>query len=103
GDQARPVAPGQLASHYAPDALVRLNADTPEEGEVWIGFGPAEGAALNLSEGGDLAEAAARLFDILRRADRLAGVGGRIAVAPIPMTGVGLAINDRLGRAAAPR
>lgn len=103
GDAARPVAPGQLASHYAPDALVRLNASAPEPGEIWVGFGDCPGAALSLSEGGDLAEAAARLFDVLRRADRLAGQGGRIAIAPVPNEGVGLAINDRLGRAAAPR
>lgn len=103
GDAARPVAPGQLASHYAPEALVRLNAAAPLPGEIWVGFGGCPGAALSLSERGDLSEAAARLFDILRRADRLAGQGGRIAIAPVPLTGVGLAINDRLGRAAAPR
>ena len=103
-DQDRPEAPGRLASHYAPDAPVRLNAADPRPGEVWIGFGPAcSGAALSLSASGDLAEAAAGLFDILRRADALAGPGGRIAVAPIPGHGLGRAINDRLARAAAPR
>ena len=72
--------------------------------EVWIGFGPGcPGAALSLSPAGDLAEAAAGLFDILRRADALAGPGGRIAVAPVPDHGLGRAINDRLARAAAPR
>lgn len=102
-DAARPEAPGQLASHYAPEAAVRLNATDPQPGEIWVGFGPCPGAALSLSESGNLDEAAARLFDVLRRADRLAGPGGRIAIAPVPMTGLGLAINDRLGRAAAPR
>lgn len=102
-DAARPEAPGQLASHYAPEAAVRLNASEPRPGEVWVGFGPCPGAALNLSETGDLGQAAARLFDTLRRADRLAGPGGRIAIAPVPMAGLGLAINDRLSRAAAPR
>ena len=97
-------APGQLASHYAPGAPVRLDARTARPGEVWIGFGPdCEGAALSLSEAGDPVEAAARLFHALREADRLAGPDGAIAVAPIPETGLGRAINDRLRRAAAPR
>lgn len=101
---SRPTAPGQLASHYAPEARVRLDATRPEPGEVWIGFGPAcPGAALNLSPAGDLAAAAAGLFAALREADGRAGPGGRIAVAPIPRHGLGRAINDRLARAAAPR
>lgn len=100
----RPNAPGQLDSHYAPGAAVRLMVSHAEPGEVWIGFGPgSEGAALNLSAAGDLVEAAANLFHFLREADRLAGPGGRIAVAPIPDHGLGRAINDRLRRAAAPR
>lgn len=98
-----PTAPGQLSSHYAPAAAIRLNATTPRPGEVWIGFGPADGAALNLSDTGDLVEAAAHLFHYLREADARAGVGGTIAVAPIPEKGLGRAINDRLRRAAAPR
>lgn len=98
----RPTAPGQLASHYAPSAAVRLNAAGPRPGEVWIGFA-SPGAAIELSESGDLVEAAANLFHALREADRLAGPGGRIAVAPIPDHGLGRAINDRLRRAAAPR
>ena len=98
------TAPGQLASHYAPGASVRLDAGAGRPGEVWIGYGPdCAGAALSLSETGDMAEAAARLFHSLREADRLAGPGGAIAVAPIPDTGLGRAINDRLRRAAAPR
>ena len=94
------TAPGQLASHYAPDARLRLNADAPLPGEVWLGFGPAP---LTLSATGDLAEAAARLFAVLREADGLAGPGGAIAVARVPEVGLGRAINDRLRRAAAPR
>jgi L-threonylcarbamoyladenylate synthase len=98
------TAPGQLAAHYAPGAPVRLDAVAARPNEVWIGFGPqSAGAALTLSEAGDLVEAAARLFHSLREADRLAGPGGAIAVAPIPETGLGRAINDRLRRAAAPR
>lgn len=103
-DPARPVAPGQLASHYAPEAGVRLNATAPQPGEVWVGFGPACAAApFTLSASGDLAQAAAALFDTLRAADAAAGPNGRIAVAPIPEVGLGRAINDRLRRAAAPR
>ncbi|GGE08426.1 translation factor SUA5 [Gemmobacter megaterium] len=102
-DAARPLAPGQLASHYAPDAALRLNVTTPNAGEIWIGFGPCPGAALSLSASGDVTEAATCLFDILRQADALAGPAGHIAVAPVPLTGLGLAINDRLIRAAAPR
>lgn len=98
------TAPGQLAAHYAPGAPVRLEAVAARPNEVWIGFGPqSAGAALSLSRAGDLVEAAARLFHTLREADRLAGPGGAIAVAPIPETGLGRAINDRLRRAAAPR
>ncbi|WGV15495.1 L-threonylcarbamoyladenylate synthase [Fuscovulum ytuae] len=103
GSETRPNAPGQLASHYAPGAPVRLNVTAPEAGEVWVGFGPCPGAALSLSETGDDVEAAARLFHILRQADDLAGPAGRIAFAPIPDRGLGRAINDRLRRAAAPR
>ena len=97
------TAPGQLASHYAPRGRVRLGAEAPEPGEVWVGFGPCPGAALTLSEAGDTTEAAARLFHALHEADALAGPGGRIAFAPVPETGLGRAINDRLRRAAAPR
>lgn len=101
---ARPVAPGQLASHYAPDAGVRLDATTPRVGEVMIGFGAIAGD-ITLSASGDVVEAAATLFASLRAADRLAAQRGAqsIAVAPIPNHGLGRAINDRLSRAAAPR
>ena len=97
--EAAPDSPGQLLSHYAPAAPVRLNAQAARAGETLIGFGPIAGD-LTLSGSGDLAEAAARLFDVLREADRR---GRPIAVAPIPAQGLGLAINDRLSRAAAPR
>jgi len=102
GDAGRPTSPGQLASHYAPEAALRLGATTARDGEILVGFGPVEGA-LSLSPKGDLVEAAACLFQMLREADRLAGPGGRIAFAPVPETGLGRAINDRLRRAAAPR
>ncbi|MFC0342386.1 L-threonylcarbamoyladenylate synthase [Paracoccus niistensis] len=98
-DLAAPDAPGQLSSHYAPAASVRLDAAEARPGETLIGFGPVAGD-LSLSASGDLTEAAARLFDTLRAADRL---GQPIAVAPVPRHGLGLAINDRLARAAAPR
>lgn len=95
------TAPGQLASHYAPRAAVRLDVLAPTAGEVWIGFGPdSAGAELTLSATGDLEEAAARLFAVLHEAD---GMGRPIAVAPVPESGLGAAINDRLRRAAAPR
>lgn len=94
-------APGQLASHYAPNAPLRMEAQSPAPGEVFLGFGPGD-ADLNLSRSGDLAEAAAHLFGHLRALDIMAA-GRRIAVAPIPEHGLGLAINDRLRRAAAPR
>ena len=89
-------APGQLASHYAPSKLVRLNAIQPEPGEWHIGFGAIEGND-NLSASGDLAQAAANLFDALHRADASAALS--ISVAPIPHEGIGVAINDRLQRA----
>lgn len=94
------TAPGQLASHYAPDAALRLNVTAPAADEALLGFGPVERAALNLSAAGDLREAAANLFAMLRALDAQAS---KIAVSPIPARGIGLAINDRLTRAAAPR
>ncbi|MEY3940871.1 MAG: hypothetical protein RLZZ604_1331 [Pseudomonadota bacterium] len=89
-------APGQLASHYAPSKAVRLNAIQPAPGEWHIGFGAIEGKD-NLSASGDLAQAAANLFDALHRADASAALS--ISVAPIPHEGIGVAINDRLQRA----
>ena len=93
-------APGQLASHYAPAKPVRLDATEAAADEWLIGFGEVTGDA-SLSPSGDLVEAAARLFDALHQAE--AASRARIAVAPIPETGLGAAINDRLRRAAAPR
>ncbi len=93
-------APGQLASHYAPSKPLRLDAAEAAEDEYLIGFGSVPGDD-SLSPAGDLVEAAARLFDLLHRAD--ASDKPRIAVAPIPRAGLGAAINDRLGRAAAKR
>ncbi len=90
-------APGQLASHYAPSKPVRLNADTARPSEWLIGFGAVMGDAT-LSAAGDLSEAAAALFDLLHQAD--ASGAASIAVAPVPDTGLGRAINDRLARAA---
>jgi len=93
-------APGQLASHYAPKKPLRLDAVDIEDGEYLIGFGPV-GGDVSLSEGGDAIEAAAKLFDLLHQAD--AAPQPRIAVAPIPGSGIAAAIRDRLKRAAAPR
>jgi L-threonylcarbamoyladenylate synthase len=101
-------APGMMESHYAPDASVRLDAASVDEGEALLAFGPNRVAdadkavaALNLSPSGDLREAASNLFDFMRRLD---SSGARtIAVEPIPFDGLGEAINDRLKRAAAPR
>ncbi|MCA1198078.1 threonylcarbamoyl-AMP synthase [Sphingomonas sp. R647] len=92
-------APGQLASHYAPRKPLRLNATEARDGEWLIGFG-AVGGDDTLSAKGDLTEAAARLFDALHRAD--ASDRAAIAVAAVPEDGIGLAINDRLKRAATP-
>ncbi|KCZ89495.1 L-threonylcarbamoyladenylate synthase [Hyphomonas johnsonii] len=97
GTDAGITSPGQMKSHYAPRAALRLDAATPMSGEGYLGFGdhcPREG---NLSPTGDLAEAAANLFAMLRALDARFD---RIAVAPIPHTGLGEAINDRLARAA---
>ncbi len=93
------AAPGMLASHYAPNAKLRLNATSPRPGEAYLGFGSGQ-ATLNLSPTGDLREAARNLFSMLHE---LVASAAAIAVAPIPHTGLGEAINDRLKRAAAPR
>lgn len=93
------IAPGQLASHYAPDAAVRLNATSAQGDEILLGFGPMV-CDLNLSASADLTEAAANLFGHLHQ---LNSTRRPIAVAPVPMQGLGRAINDRLQRAAAPR
>ncbi len=102
------VAPGMLTSHYAPHALVRLGVEAVHPGEAHLGFGDKRArnsrnavAFLNLSPAGDLGEAARNLFSHLRALD--AAGAAAIAVEPIPDTGLGEAINDRLSRAAAPR
>jgi L-threonylcarbamoyladenylate synthase len=97
-------SPGQLASHYAPGLPVRLNATDARPGEALLAFGPQPPKAermLNLSPAGNVEEAAANLFAMLRELDRSGSNG--IAVMPIPENGLGIAINDRLGRAAAPQ
>ena len=106
-EDARPLAPGMLASHYAPAARLRLNAKEVLPGEALLAFGPSLPASAeravamhNLSPAGDLAEAATRLFAALRDLDAVAPA---IAVMPVPEEGLGEAINDRLRRAAAPR
>jgi Sua5/YciO/YrdC/YwlC family protein len=101
-----PKSPGQLESHYAPNAAVRLNATSAEDDEAFLTFGPDRfirggKARLNLSPQGDLNEAAANLFAHLRSLDQ--EDARAIAVMPIPDEGLGVAINDRLRRAAAPR
>lgn len=90
-------APGQLKSHYAPNARLRLNAPAPGEGEGFLAFGPDQTGGLNLSPTGNLAEAATKLFAMLRALDARYT---DIAVGPIPHEGLGEAINDRLQRAA---
>lgn len=108
-DPDRPRSPGQLLSHYAPKAPLRLGAATPDDNEALLAFGPgapAWEASLNLSPRGDLREAAANLFAYLRQLDdmcRSHDMGkSAIAVMAIPETGLGAAINDRLTRAAEP-
>jgi L-threonylcarbamoyladenylate synthase len=99
-----PLAPGMLASHYAPKARLRLDAQSPRAGEALLAFGPPPpfaGLTLNLSPRGDLIEAAANLFSHLRALD---AAGAKcIAVMKVPHQGLGEAINDRLARAAAPK
>jgi L-threonylcarbamoyladenylate synthase len=106
-ENSQPSAPGMLESHYAPAAQMRLNAKSAKSHEIFLGFGAFDdGAALTLSATGDLAEAARNLYGMLRQIDRqaLEAVGiDTIAVAPIPQSGLGAAINDRLMRAAAPQ
>ncbi len=92
------LSPGQTDSHYAPHLPLRINALSPQAGECYIGFGPAPKAHFNLSEKGDLMEAAANLFACLHQADQGSLYEG-IAIAPIPASGVGIALNDRLRRA----
>ena len=96
-DENAPHSPGQLKSHYAPNIPLRMNAIEVFEGEALLGFGNAPNAVLNLSETENLTEAAANLFSMMHQLDNDKYMG--IAVMPIPMEGLGLAINDRLKRA----
>ncbi len=96
-DDAR-RSPGRLVRHYAPEAPIRLNAAFAEPGEAFLRFGDGVDDPLSLSPAGDVRQAAQRLFSALRAADRLQPLG--IAVAPVPETGLGEAVNDRLRRAA---
>ncbi len=103
-DPDRPSSPGQLLSHYAPDAPLRLEATERRDNEALLAFGPGvreDDMTLNLSPAGDLREAASNLFSFLRLLDAMESE--TIAVMPIPETGLGAAINDRLRRAAEPR
>lgn len=99
GNPDKPTSPGQLLKHYAPAKKLRINVFKPEKDELFIGFGNiCDGAFLNLSPKGDLAEAAANLFAFLRLADKEPGFE-KLSMAPIPEEGLGLAINDRIRRA----
>lgn len=101
----QPNAPGQLESHYAPETKMRLNVTETRNDEALLAFGKIEVSedrfTLNLSPSGDLIEAAANLFSMMRELDQMNF--NSIAVSPIPETGLGIAINDRLRRAAAPK
>ena len=97
---AKITAPGQLSSHYAPKGSIRLNSKVFKKNEVSLGFGEIL-CDLNLSPKANLTEAAANLFDYLHRLDEMGAE--KIAVSPIPEEGIGIAINDRLRRAAAPK
>lgn len=99
GNPNKPTSPGQLLKHYAPEKKFRINVTKPDDDEFFIAFGAGyERADLNLSPSGDLREAAANLFAFMREADE-DETFERIAMAPIPLEGVGLAINDRIKRA----
>ena len=100
-----PIAPGQLASHYAPGVPLRMNAQSVRPGEALLAFGPNipahDGPVINLSPSGNITEAAISLFAAMRKLDATGCTG--IAVMPVPEDGLGEAINDRLRRASAPR
>ncbi len=99
GNPDKPTSPGQMLKHYAPSKKFRINAIKPMEDELYIGFGDEfDFGELNLSKSGDLREAASNLFSFMRMADKNSNYD-RIAMAPIPNEGVGLAINDRIKRA----
>ncbi len=98
GNPDKPSAPGQLLKHYAPKNSLRINATEKQDNEFLIGFGNVSNADLNLSPSGNLKEAAANLFAYMRLADSQCG-HKTLAMSPIPQTGLGLAINDRIKRA----
>jgi L-threonylcarbamoyladenylate synthase len=98
--EGAPRSPGMLRRHYAPRLPLRLNVAAPRQGEALLAFGPSDHATRNLSPAGDLREAAANFFAMLRELDR--GPYSGIAVSPVPERGLGRAINDRLRRGAAP-
>ena len=102
GSHAKPLSPGRMASHYAPSTPLRVDRKEADGDEVWIGFGPdpapASMASFNLSVSGDIVEAAANLYAVMRQADAVGA--SAISVASIPRKGLGIAINDRLTRAA---
>ena len=100
-DEDAPHSPGQIKSHYAPHLPLRMNAAKASQGEALLGFGHSPAATLNLSPTGDLKQAAANLFSMMHQLDCDKYTG--IAVMPIPMRGLGYAINDRLKRASQPR
>jgi L-threonylcarbamoyladenylate synthase len=101
------IAPGLMESHYAPDCKLNLDVDTPNSKELFLGFGemPKNSIGLSLSRKGSLTEAASNLFSSLTDIDEMGKLMEitTISVAPIPSYGLGVAINDRLKRAAAPR
>ena len=100
--QAQPIAPGMLESHYAPRAALRLNAENKTSEEAYLGFGVSDVICdMNLSERGDLGEASQNLYACLRALDKSNVMS--IAIAPVPKEGLGVALNDRLKRAAAPK
>ncbi|MDY6407326.1 MAG: L-threonylcarbamoyladenylate synthase [Pseudomonadota bacterium] len=99
GNPDLPSSPGQMLKHYAPAHPLRINVTVPDFDEFFIGFGDVgKDAPLNLSLSGDLCEAASHLFDYMHRADEQTAFS-KIAIAPIPNKGLGLAINDRIRRA----
>lgn len=99
GNPDLPTSPGQMLKHYAPSHSLRINAEQPEADEFFIGFGAVKNAQLNLSPSGDLCEAASNLFAFMHLADEQTEFP-KIAMSPIPEKGLGLAINDRIRRAA---
>jgi L-threonylcarbamoyladenylate synthase len=102
-DAAAKLAPGRLARHYAPQATLRLDAESAKDNELLIGFGPdaPSECAANLSPSGDITEAAAHLFSTLHRLDAAAMAADKsLAIMALPQDGLGEAINDRLTRAA---